>query len=52
MSEIGRRINEATRESRATLWLEQRLGLAVQRGNALSILTAVREEYDFEVGAR
>ena len=52
ISEIGRRITEATGESRETLWLEQRLGLAVQRGNALSILRAVREKYDVELGTR
>ena len=50
ISEIGRRITEVTGESRETRWLEQRLGLAVQRGNALSILTAVREKYDVELG--
>ena len=52
ISEIGRRITEATGESRETLWLEQRFGLAMQRGNALSILTAVREKYDVELGIR
>ena len=43
ISEIGRHITEATRESRETLRLEQRSGLVMRRGNALSILTAVRE---------
>ena len=42
ISEIGRGITEATGESRETLYLEQRFGLAGQRGNAFSILTAVR----------
>ena len=46
LSEIGRRITEATGESRETLCLEQMLGLAVQRG----ILTAVVEKYDVELG--
>ena len=46
LSEIGHRISEATGDKRETLWLEQRIGLAVQRGNAYSILTAVRERYD------
>ena len=50
ISEISRRITEATGESRETLWLEQRFGLAVQRGNALSILTAVRKKYEVELG--
>jgi hypothetical protein len=46
LSEIGRRISEVTGDPRETLWLEQRIGLAVQRGNAWSILVAVREKYD------
>ena len=48
VSEIGRRMTETTGERRETLWLEQRLGLAVQRGNAHSILTAVRDKYEAE----
>ena len=43
LSEIGRRITKTTEKNRETLWLKQRGGLAVQRGNALSRLTAVRE---------
>ena len=39
---IGRRITETTGESRGTHWQEQRLGLLVQRGNALSILRAIK----------
>lgn len=50
ISEIGRRISEATGEHRETLWLQQRLGLAVQRGNAYSILAAVRAKYDGDSG--
>ena len=50
ISEIGRHVTETTGESRETPWLEQRLGLAVQRGNELSIFTAVREKYDIELG--
>jgi len=46
ISEIGRRITEATEDRRETFWLEQRIGLAVQRGNAYSILSAVRGRYD------
>ena len=46
---IGRRITKTTGKSRETPWLEQRLGLAVQQDNALSILTAVRENYDVEL---
>ena len=40
LSEIGRRITGVTGEARETLWLKQRIGLAVQRGNAFSILAA------------
>jgi hypothetical protein len=46
VSEIGRRISEMSGDRRETFWLEQRLGLAVQRGNALSILAAVRGRFD------
>lgn len=43
ISESGRRITEATGESKEILRLEQRLGLVTQRSNAFSIFTAVRE---------
>lgn len=45
ISEIGRVTTEVTRESRKILCLEERLSLAVQRGNVLRILTAIREIY-------
>jgi hypothetical protein len=45
IAELGRRMSERTGDRRETYWLEQRLGLAVQRGNALSILTGVRESF-------
>ena len=51
VSEIGRLIIETTEESRETLLLEQRLDLAVQRGNTLSILTVVGGKYDADLGA-
>ena len=41
IAEIGRRIAEVTREPREKYWLEQRIGLAIQWGNAFSILTAM-----------
>ena len=44
ISEIGRRTSGESGKSRETFWREQRSSLAVQRGNALSILTAVREK--------
>lgn len=48
LSDMGRRITHVSGDRRETLWLEQRIGLAVQRGNAHSILVAVREKYDAE----
>ena len=45
LREIGRRMSEVTGDCRETYWLEQRIGLAVQRGNALSILAAVRDRH-------
>ena len=44
--EIGRRISEVSGDRRETYWLKQRIGLAVQRGNALSILASVRGRFD------
>ena len=41
--DIGRRLTEATGDQRETLWLMQRLGLAVHRGNDASILCSGRE---------
>ena len=41
ITEVGSRIRETTGERRATLFLRQRLSLAVQRGNAASVITCV-----------
>jgi len=38
LQEIGRRIVDVTGEKRSTSYLLQRLSLAVQRGNAASVL--------------
>jgi hypothetical protein len=46
LEEMGRRMAEATGDPRETLWLKQRLGLAVQRGNSFSILFAERNHRD------
>ena len=53
ISELGRRITEVTGEPMETFWLQQRIGLAIQRGNDF----AARErgatqatEYDHEHG--
>ena len=45
VKEIGRRIYQATGDVRESSWLRQRLSLAVQRGNAFSILSAGRESF-------
>ena len=39
IAEIGRRMTSVTGEPRETCWLKQRIGIAVQRGNAFSILS-------------
>ena len=39
-------MSEVTGDCRETYWLEKRMGLAVQRGNALSILAAVEDRFD------
>ena len=46
LAEIGRRITDVTDDVRETFWLEQRVGLAIQRGNAFSILMTVKEKFD------
>ena len=45
--EIGKLITDKTGETRETQWLKQRLSIAVQRGNALSILSRTRHLTDF-----
>ena len=40
---IGRRLVEATGDPREVNWFRQNLAIAIQRGNALSILSAGRE---------
>ena len=42
VSEIGRRISEKTGDRRETAWLKQRLSIAIQKGNALSILSSAK----------
>lgn len=42
---IGRRISETTGEPREAVWFYQNLGIAIQRGNAFSILSAGRESF-------
>ena len=40
--EIGKRISEKSGDKRETLWLKQWLSIAIQRGNALSILSLAK----------
>ena len=42
ISEIGKRISEKSGDARETTWLKQRLSIAVQRGNAISILSQAK----------
>lgn len=42
---IGRRIVETTGEPREAVWFYQNLGIAIQRGNAFSILSSGRERF-------
>ena len=51
MHDLGRRISEVTGERRATEFLLQRLSVAIQRGNAASVLgtvdsTTITQNYD------
>ena len=40
--EIGKRISDKTGDKRETLWLKQRLNIAIQKGNALSIISSTK----------
>ena len=42
VGEIGKRMSKKSGEKKETWWLLQRLSIAVQRGNALSILSPAR----------
>ena len=42
---IGRRLVEATGDPREANWFRQNLAIAIQRGNAFSILSAGRERF-------
>src|SRR6202042_1467007 len=46
--QVGRRIKHSTGESRATSYLIQRISLAIQRGNAASILGAIPQTRGLE----
>ena len=42
---IGRRLVEVTEDPREANWFRQNLAIAIQRGNAFSILSAGRERF-------
>ena len=42
---IGRRLIAATGDPREANWFRQNLAIAIQRGNAFSILSAGRERF-------
>ena len=42
VQEIGKRISEKTGDKRENIWLKQRLNIAVQKGNALSIISSAK----------
>ena len=43
INKLGRRLQGISGDPRETLWLKQRLGLAIQRGNAFCILKSERQ---------
>ena len=42
---IGRRLVEVTGEPREANWFHQNLAIAIQQGNAFSILSAIRDRF-------
>ena len=46
IQEVGRRIAETTGEDRSTSFLLQSLGMAIQRGNAMSVLGTIPDMTD------
>jgi hypothetical protein len=43
INEIGQKIQKITNESRSTSYLSQRISIAVQRGNAASVLRTTED---------
>ena len=46
INDLGRRLQDITGDPRESLWLKQRIQLAVLRGNATSILAASNTTFD------
>ena len=51
VTSLGKRITQATGDDRATLFLRQRLGIAVQRGTAACVRETLVVEVDDPIGA-
>ena len=51
VTSLGKRITQATGDDRATLFLRQRLGIAVQRGTAACVRETLVVEFDDPIGA-
>ena len=47
IQEIGKSISEKTGDKRETLWLKQRLNIAIQKGNALSIISSAKHMTEY-----
>ena len=47
IQEIGKSISEKTGDKRETIWLKQRLNIAIQKGNALSIISSAKHMTEY-----
>ena len=47
VQEIGNKISQTSGDRRESMWLKQRLSIAIQRGNALSILSMANDRTGF-----
>ena len=47
VQEIGNKISQTSGDRRESMWLKQRLSIAIQRGNALSILSLANDRTGF-----
>ena len=47
VQEIGNKISQTSGDRRESMWLKQRLSIAIQRGNALSILSLANHATGF-----
>ena len=47
IQEIGKSISEKTGDKRETIWLKQRLNIAIQKGNAMSIISSAKHMTEY-----